>query len=355
MKFRPTINGTITGIRFYKAAANTGTHIGSLWTTAARSSRRRRSRTRPPPGWQTVTFATPVAVTAGTTYVASYFTPSGHYSVDGARHDAARSTTARCTRSRNSREPERRVRATARTSTFPTQLLQRDQLLGRRACTRCRMPGQATGVAAAAGRLDVRARDLDRARDAAARRPRTGSRRTSASTAQTPKTVPAADDERDGDRPDDRHDLHVHGRGASTPTAPGPISAASNARHADRRAVAPVRADERRRAPGDQLGARELDGARRATATARSRARRSRRTSARRADAGQVGAARDQRDGQRPDERRRATRSGSARPTRSARAPVEPLERGHAAVDAVRLRDARDRRLRRHAARSSSA
>ena len=33
MKFKADYNGTVTGIRFYKAAANTGTHIGSLWTT----------------------------------------------------------------------------------------------------------------------------------------------------------------------------------------------------------------------------------------------------------------------------------------------------------------------------------
>ena len=31
-------------------------------------------------GWQTATFATPVAVTAGITYVASYYAPLGHYS-----------------------------------------------------------------------------------------------------------------------------------------------------------------------------------------------------------------------------------------------------------------------------------
>ncbi|MCO6008571.1 DUF4082 domain-containing protein, partial [Actinoallomurus purpureus] len=32
-------------------------------------------------GWQQVNFSTPVAVTANTTYVASYFTSSGYYSV----------------------------------------------------------------------------------------------------------------------------------------------------------------------------------------------------------------------------------------------------------------------------------
>ena len=32
MKFTSDVFGTITAIRFYKASANTGTHIGSLWT-----------------------------------------------------------------------------------------------------------------------------------------------------------------------------------------------------------------------------------------------------------------------------------------------------------------------------------
>src|SRR5262249_56031752 len=31
-------------------------------------------------GWQQVTFGSPVAITAGTVYVASYFSPNGHYS-----------------------------------------------------------------------------------------------------------------------------------------------------------------------------------------------------------------------------------------------------------------------------------
>ena len=34
---------------------------------------------RPASGWQQVTFATPVAIRAGTTYVASYYAPVGHY------------------------------------------------------------------------------------------------------------------------------------------------------------------------------------------------------------------------------------------------------------------------------------
>ena len=33
VKFRADVNGTITGIRYYKSATNTGTHTGHLWRT----------------------------------------------------------------------------------------------------------------------------------------------------------------------------------------------------------------------------------------------------------------------------------------------------------------------------------
>ena len=31
LKFTPTTSGFVTGVRFYKDAGNTGTHVGSLW------------------------------------------------------------------------------------------------------------------------------------------------------------------------------------------------------------------------------------------------------------------------------------------------------------------------------------
>ena len=34
MKFSSEVAGNVTGIRFYKAAANTGTHVGSLWSAS---------------------------------------------------------------------------------------------------------------------------------------------------------------------------------------------------------------------------------------------------------------------------------------------------------------------------------
>ena len=90
MKFKADYNGSVTGIRFYKAAANTGTHIGSLWTAAgtrlAQATFTNETRVRLADGRRS---RRPVAVTAGTTYVASYFAPNGHYSVDRRRPRSA--------------------------------------------------------------------------------------------------------------------------------------------------------------------------------------------------------------------------------------------------------------------------
>jgi hypothetical protein len=80
-KFTSATNGTITSLRFYKSAANTGTHTASLWTASGQLLATATFANETASGWQQVNFATPVAITAGTTYVVSYHTTSGHYSV----------------------------------------------------------------------------------------------------------------------------------------------------------------------------------------------------------------------------------------------------------------------------------
>jgi len=79
-KFRSTQNGYITGIRFYKGAGNSGTHIGHLWSNTGTMLAEATFVNESASGWQQVLFASPVAVTANTTYIASYFSPSGAYS-----------------------------------------------------------------------------------------------------------------------------------------------------------------------------------------------------------------------------------------------------------------------------------
>jgi hypothetical protein len=82
MRFTPTADGVVTSVRYYKASTNTGTHTGSIWSASGTLLARATFSGESGSGWQTVSFATPVAVTAGTTYVVSYYTPSGHYSVN---------------------------------------------------------------------------------------------------------------------------------------------------------------------------------------------------------------------------------------------------------------------------------
>jgi hypothetical protein len=82
VKFRSDVNGYISGIRFYKSAANTGTHIASLWSTDGTRLGTVTVANETASGWQEALFTSPIPVTAGTTYVASYFAPNGHYSVN---------------------------------------------------------------------------------------------------------------------------------------------------------------------------------------------------------------------------------------------------------------------------------
>jgi Ca2+-binding RTX toxin-like protein len=74
MKFTASVVGTITGIRFYKPANATGPHTGSLWSSTGTLLATVTFTNESTSGWQTATFSNPVAITAGTTYVASYHT-----------------------------------------------------------------------------------------------------------------------------------------------------------------------------------------------------------------------------------------------------------------------------------------
>ena len=80
VKFTSDTFGQVSGIRFYKASANTGTHIGSVWNSSGQLLASATFTGESSSGWQTVTFSSPVTILPGTTYVAGYFAPNGHYS-----------------------------------------------------------------------------------------------------------------------------------------------------------------------------------------------------------------------------------------------------------------------------------
>ena len=84
MQFTPSANGWVAGIRFYKGSSNTGTHIGELWTASGTLLGQVTFTDESASGWQEADFSSPIAVTAGTTYVASYFAPAGNYSYTSA-------------------------------------------------------------------------------------------------------------------------------------------------------------------------------------------------------------------------------------------------------------------------------
>lgn len=79
LNITPSVDGFITGARFYKSAANTGTHTGSLWSATGQRLATATFASETASGWQEVRFGQPVAVSAGQKYVVSYTAPNGHY------------------------------------------------------------------------------------------------------------------------------------------------------------------------------------------------------------------------------------------------------------------------------------
>lgn len=82
-RFQSSASGWVTGVTFYKGTGNTGTHTGSLWSADGTLLASGTFTSESATGWQTMTFATPVAISADTAYVVSYHAPNGNYAVDG--------------------------------------------------------------------------------------------------------------------------------------------------------------------------------------------------------------------------------------------------------------------------------
>ncbi|MBW4686024.1 MAG: DUF4082 domain-containing protein [Komarekiella atlantica HA4396-MV6] len=78
MKFRSTRGGQITAIRFWKAASETGTHIGKLWTATGTLLESVTFTNETASGWQEQLLETPVNILSNTTYVVSV-NANSHY------------------------------------------------------------------------------------------------------------------------------------------------------------------------------------------------------------------------------------------------------------------------------------
>ena len=81
VKFWSSAGGTISGIRFYRGAASPAGYIASLYTAEGilKGSVTLAKESGPVPGWQTAIFPKPIPITANSTYIASYYAPTGQY------------------------------------------------------------------------------------------------------------------------------------------------------------------------------------------------------------------------------------------------------------------------------------
>jgi len=82
VQFKSDSDGYITGIRFYKSEANTGTHVAHLWSASGALLATATFQNETASGWQQANFPSPVPITANTVYVGSYQTSVGHLSLD---------------------------------------------------------------------------------------------------------------------------------------------------------------------------------------------------------------------------------------------------------------------------------
>jgi hypothetical protein len=80
VKFTPTVNGKVIGVRYYQGPGNTGTHTGTLYSAGGGELAKATFGAGTGSGWQKVHFSQPIDVTAGTTYVAAYWASNGNYS-----------------------------------------------------------------------------------------------------------------------------------------------------------------------------------------------------------------------------------------------------------------------------------
>lgn len=70
-KFRVTAAGSIASIRYWKAAGETGAHIGHVWSSTGQELARASFTNETASGWQQAFLRTPLTVTAASTYVVS--------------------------------------------------------------------------------------------------------------------------------------------------------------------------------------------------------------------------------------------------------------------------------------------
>ena len=76
IRFSSVLAGNVLGVRFYKGATNTGTHIGTLWSDSGSNLAQITFTGETASGWQYMAFTTPYAITPGVFYRVSVLFPA---------------------------------------------------------------------------------------------------------------------------------------------------------------------------------------------------------------------------------------------------------------------------------------
>ena len=82
MRFTVTSDVRAGGVRFYRGPGNVGPHEGRLWSGDGELLGSASFASGGAIGWVSARFGTDIALSAGQTYVVSYFAPQGRYSAD---------------------------------------------------------------------------------------------------------------------------------------------------------------------------------------------------------------------------------------------------------------------------------
>ena len=81
--FQSAVAGEVTGVRFYKTPNDvSSSHTGTLWSASGTELATGTFTNETGSGWQTMTFSSPVAIQANTTYIVSVHFPNGEYPYD---------------------------------------------------------------------------------------------------------------------------------------------------------------------------------------------------------------------------------------------------------------------------------
>jgi endonuclease/exonuclease/phosphatase family metal-dependent hydrolase len=82
VRFRSNVPGTIQALRFYRGTRNASGYVARLWNSSGTLLAQVPVTDGRIPGWQEVTLPSPVSISAGATYVVSYYSSNGQFGRD---------------------------------------------------------------------------------------------------------------------------------------------------------------------------------------------------------------------------------------------------------------------------------